>query len=137
MIVPELDDCGRWREVGVTHWHFVTEDVAIADRSRYDGERFYRLSVAATEYTADPREALTWIAERRAAVIGRAGESDLMARRAGLTAADWEQRHQVTWWMLTHVGGLAGGGVAISNSRAVEIFAVPMTPRGCSRHARP
>lgn len=124
----------RWREIGVTHWHLVVEDTALNGRDRYEQGWLARRARRSQSWTADPREAVAWIAEQRSAAISRSEHPERAAQRAGLGPADWRQRHdEMTLWLLLE-GELAGGGVAISGTRSVEIFAVPMTDATCSRH---
>lgn len=124
----------RWREVGVTHWHLVVEDTSLNSRERYEEGWLARRARRSQEWVADPHEAMAWLAEQRSAAISRSEYPARAARRAGLTPADWQPRHELSLWLL-QLGELAGSAVAISGTRSVEIFAVPMTDATCSQHA--
>lgn len=140
--VPDLShltDTGRWRELGITHWHLVTDDTATNDKLRYTAERWHGLAGARyTHHTADPHEALAWLANERMTAIHRSSDPARTARTAGWdTEREWTARHDTTWFMLTHVGKPAGGGILVSDGRSVDVFAQPMTPATCHRHEGP
>jgi hypothetical protein len=128
-------DCGRWRELGVTHWHLTVDEVDVNDPSRYSRERWEQ--IVASGYagtTDDPREALRWIDEQRRAAVRRAADPEWVARRAGLGTPEGRRlQSETTWFMLTCTATPAGGGIAVSDGRSVEIYANPMTARTCGR----
>ncbi|MDQ4119228.1 MAG: hypothetical protein M3235_20045 [Actinomycetota bacterium] len=132
-----LVDAGYWRLHGTTHWHVWAAEIGTTDRDRYDAERLRRLDARARAVT-DPREVLAWVVEQRLDALRQAPDAAAAARRAGwATPEAWRERTEVTWELITGASlAPAGGGVAISDGRSVDIFAVPMTARDCSRHSR-
>lgn len=138
--VPELDlvDTERWRELGVTHWHLIAEEVATADKQgfRFSRDRWNGLSNARyVGEASDPRDAWRWICERRIAALEATSDPAKFAARAGLgSEAAWVQRCSVSWWMLTQAVGCAGGGLSISDGRSMDIFADPKTAADCTKH---
>lgn len=134
--VDHLTDSGRWRELGITHWHLVVDEISTTDRIRYSAERWHGLAGARySDHTADPVEALVWLANKRMEAVHRASNPEAVAQRAGWdTPEAWQERHDTTWYMLTSAGKPAGGGVSISDGRSVDIFAEPMTSRDCTKH---
>ncbi|MEJ8282092.1 hypothetical protein [Pseudonocardia spirodelae] len=136
--VPALDlhDSGRWRELGVTHWHCGTDDVATDDKIRYSAERWHGLTGARYElHTGDPHEAWRFMAEARIRTCARGSDPAAVARAAGIgSPEEWERACRLSWWMLTHAKGFTSTGIVISDGRSVDLFVEGMTPYTCSRH---
>ncbi|GAA4861048.1 hypothetical protein GCM10023403_26760 [Pseudonocardia benzenivorans] len=139
-VLPHLDedgltDSGRWRELGVTHWHLTVGEVTTGDPARYRIERWRELVGARYEGTTDdPREALRWITDQRIDAVKRATHPDACLARAGWDSeARWLAALEVTWMMLTRTLGPAGGGISVSDGRSIEIYADAMSPRSCGK----
>jgi hypothetical protein len=133
----QLDDTGRWRELGITHWHLTVDEIGTGAGERYSRERWHGLVGARFVHTtADPREALHWITDQRIAALKRSPRPEDYAAQAGWgSEQEWLDRLSLTWFMLTHSPSPAGGGFAISDGRSVEIYANPMSAQDCSgRH---
>jgi hypothetical protein len=121
--------------LGITHSHPAADEIATGARERYIPERWHGLTGARyTSTTDDPLTAWRWITERRISALEATSDPAAWSTRAGMGSADdWGLRSEVTWWMLTHAGRPAGGGLAISDGRSVDIVAEPMTARSCEK----
>lgn len=128
-------DPGTWREYGVTHWHLTLDEIATTDKDRHDAERLREVTKRGRP-TADPHEALVWLCEQRIAALRRAPDPAAAARKVGWDSEHaWLERTEITWTVLTGAGRTpAGGGIALSEGRSIDIFAVPQTARDCTRH---
>ena len=136
--VPDLGlvDGGRWRELGVTHWHMGSDDVNLSDTNfRFSAERWHGLAGARfTAQSADPVEVWRWLVEARLATLQRAGDPAAAARQAGWGSRElWLSACEHAWWMVTHLG-YSSKSVLVSSGRGCDVFAEGMTPRTCSRH---
>ena len=131
----QLDDIGRWRELGITHWHLTVDEIGTGAAERYSLERWHGLIGARFVDTADdPGEALHWITDQRISALKRTSRPEAYAAQAGWgNEQQWLDRLVLTWFMLTTTSSPAGGGFAVSDGRSVEIYANPMTVQTCSR----
>ncbi|BBG01532.1 MULTISPECIES: hypothetical protein [Pseudonocardia] len=132
----ELADAGRWRDLGVTHWHMGSDDINVSDGNfRYSAERWHGLVGARYEqHSADPMVVWRWLVEARLAVLRRASDPVMSARKAGWSSpVEWERACLHTWRMLT-TSGFSSSGVLVSSGRACDVFAEGVTGGACSRH---
>lgn len=107
--VPDiaLEDGGRWRDLGVTHWHLGTDDVNLSDTNfRFSAERWHGLSGARyATHADDPVVVWRWLVETRLAVVARAYDPAAAATQAGWGDWDgWLAGCEHAWWMVTHLG---------------------------------
>ena len=131
-----MHDSGRWRELGVTHWHLTVTEVETKSPTRFSRERWEQIEN--TGYVGavfDPAKALAWVTDQRRSVLARTSDPDATARKAGLT--DLEIAAETTWLMLTRTTSPAGGAISINESQSVEIYANPMTALACSKRHQP
>lgn len=130
-------DSGRWRELGVTHWHLNMEEWRISDSARFSNDE---MAVAARRKPVEgvaftPAEVADWHVAARRKLIDQHNLSEAQLRASGLlTVEDWRSREETLFWMALH-GKDVYGGLAISEARIVHLSASAMKSTSC--HSSP
>lgn len=126
-------DSGRWRELGVTHWHLNMEEWRISDTARFsnDEQAVARRRRAAEGVAHSPAEVAEWgVAIRRKLIEQhRLGETAL--RSSGLaTPQDWVSKEETLFFMAMH-GQDVYGMLAISEGRVQHLYASAVKSTSC------
>lgn len=130
-----LVDSGRWRELGVTHWHLSRLDSRRSDKDRWGEERVRLARTRPSHGVAhDPGEVADWLREEavRAIKEGPAGED--MLRASGRLDEESERiRYEMRFWSAMS-GRDCYAMAGTSSQRVVDLVAFAMTVRDCTRH---
>lgn len=143
--IGSLVDSGRWREVGISHWHLLREEAPITRRGRANEERFDTARIAAAvrscrKVSTDPHDVITWIWRQKIdGVLSGANPARYAAQAGWHAEKDLLFAIEVCWEFLTerlsakHLGP-SGGGVEIRPNLSLDVHAYPQTAETCRRH---
>lgn len=124
-----LVDSGRWREIGVTHWHLVVTTWAMADRERFSDERIKlarrlrpsQLGEVFRGVARSPHEVTAWVMEQRVT-----GVEPWFVR----SPAQWEAAEEIAFWFATR-GQDCATVVRLGKERVAHVDAYAQTACGC------
>ena len=135
--IDALTDTGRWREVGITHWHLWQHEDNTYNPQRYEKE-IVAGHIARGEPCHDPREALRWIYLCHLAALISGPDPARYAHRKGWhDAAAFRFAIANSWEYMTAKPDLMtpiGGGLEVRAGRSLSVYAEPMTKARCLRH---
>lgn len=127
-------DSGRWRELGVTHWHLVRREWGRFDPERFDSDRARADRDLTTHGVArSPQEVADWLLQECLHTAQACPAEEEMLRSAGLDSPDGRRLfHEVRFW-----GAMNGRDVAAIQgagpSHLVDLNAYAATA-ACRRH---
>ncbi|MGH3587475.1 MAG: hypothetical protein ACRDQ0_14240 [Pseudonocardia sp.] len=127
-------DSGRWRDVGVTHWHLIPpREWAVSDSARFSTENARTERVRSSAGVArSPHEVLDWLQSTLDTLISEHGHDDAMLRSSGiLTEEDRRSKAENQFWMAMF-GKDVCCMLALRGGRISHYTAYAMTERECS-----
>lgn len=144
--IDSLEDSGRWREVGITHWHLLREeDVIRLPDGRLNMRRFdtncIRYEVAeTTNISRDPYEVMKWLYQEMViSLLNSSNSCKYIPQHGWHTQEDLHFRIGVSWEFLTKQLPPrnfvpSGRGTEIRHNWSLDVHAYPHTVAMCSLH---
>jgi hypothetical protein len=133
--IPSLVDPGRWRGLGVTHWHLANWKSAVGNNRRFDQE-LVAPHIARGEPCHDPHEAMQWcVLTPMSIYLSRRNPEAAFTQRGWRTPADVVASIDNGWSLLTTTLIPIGGMVALAaDGWTAHVHAHPMTKSHCRQH---
>lgn len=135
--IDSLEDSGRWRDSGITHWHLWSRDERITSPHRFDRDVIAELA-ARGKPEFDPKAALRWVYRQHLEALTSSADPVAVATQRGWhTEADVRRSIAVAWELMTDRCRLRtpiGGGLEARKGRSLAVYADPQTADTCHRH---
>jgi hypothetical protein len=127
-------DSGRWREVGVTHWHLIEpREWAISDSARFSTEDMRASRVRSSAGVArDPHEVVAWLTATLDKLISEHGLTEEILQQSGiLTPEGRRSKDETAFWMASR-GMDVCAMQALKGGRISHYSAYAMTAQECT-----
>jgi hypothetical protein len=136
-LIESLPDSGRWRELGITHWHLWSHDSAVTNTDRFTKD-IVAARILNGEPESDPRAALEWVLTQQIQGMIRGPRPQQCAwHRRWRDEASFRESIEFSWDLMTHRPHLLtpiGGGLAVRVGWSLDVYAEPMNRGRCLRH---
>ncbi len=127
-------DSGRWREVGVTHWHLIEpREWATSDSTRFSTEDMRASRVRSSAGVArDPHEVAAWLSATLDKIISEHGLTEEILQQSGiLTPQGRRSKDETAFWMASR-GMDVCAMQALKGGRISQYTAYAMTAQECT-----
>jgi hypothetical protein len=127
-------DSGRWREVGVTHWHLIEpREWAISDSARFSTEDMRASRVRSSGGVArDPHEVVAWLTATLDRIISEHGLTAEVLHQSGILAPEGRRsKDETAFWMASR-GMDVCAMQALKSGRILHYSVYAMTAQECT-----